>query len=202
MQGVSEFKNIKISNVPTQNLREQFYNHYHMVKSDDFINEIKNWKSGEPIRTVYISWYYWPDQFFTFLTQLSIIGLESYVSSAVYHELGMDGRIVENMKYIKNPFSIPGEKGTANKYYKLMPALYSECITLPNCNPELWEELKVFYRSIRNPLFHGKQLDTSDPKDLINIFEFLADVYEWIDGWHNPDNIIPGSSWVTKLNRT
>jgi hypothetical protein len=202
VRGDRELKNIKLSNIPSHNLREQFYNHYHLVKSDEFIDEIKNWQAGKAIKTIYISWYEWPDQFFTFLTQLSVIGLESYVSTAVYFELGRDGRLSENIKYIKDPFSIPGEKGTAAKLYKLMPALYSENITLPNYNPRLWEELKIFYKFIRNPLFHGKQLDTSNPEDLIEIFEFLADIYVWIDSWHSPDSIIPGSNWVTKLNRT
>ena len=202
MQDGSKFKSIKLSNIPSYNLREQFYNHYHLVKSDEFANEIVNWKTGRSLETNEFSWHSWPDQFFTLLTQMSLIGLESYVCTAVHFELGAIGRLDENIRFIKDPFSIPGDKGTAAKYYKLMPALYSKKITLPQCNPELWEELKTFYRDIRNPLFHGKQLDTSNPDDLILVFELLADVYEWIDSWHNPDQIISGSNWFTKLTRT
>lgn len=201
MQTTTRCQNIKLSNIPSHNLRVRFYNHYHMVKSNDFAEGVRNWKSGRSIETDSLSWHSWPDELFTFLTQTSLIGLESYVSTAVYFELGAQQRLAENIDFIKDPFSIPGEKGTAAKYYRLMPGLYSESITLPNCNPELWLELKKFYKDIRNPLFHGKQLDTSDPDDLVKIFELLADVYEWIDGWHNPDALIPGSGWFTRLTR-
>jgi hypothetical protein len=202
LQKTTNFKGIKICNVPTHNVRAQFFNHYHIVKSDEFRNEIKNWEPEKPIETPYISWYYWPDQFFTFLTQLSVIGLEAYANSAVHYELGMAGRMQENIQYIRNPFSIPGESGTAAKYYKLMPALFSNEISLPECNPQLWEDVKIFYKEIRNPLFHGAQLDTSNVDDLIKIFELIADIYQWIDSWHEPEKIIQGSSWFTNFDRT
>ena len=202
MQRVSEYKGIKLSNIPSVNLREQFYNHYHMVKSKDFAKTIQNWKPGQPIDTPYISWFYWPEQFFTFLTQLSIVGVESYVCSAAHHELGARGLLKANIEQINNPFSKKGKGGTAVKYYKEIPALIPDVLNLHDYDSNLWAEVLIFYKSIRNPLFHGKQLDTKDINDLINIFELLASIYSWIDSWHNPDNIIPGSSWVTQLKRT
>lgn len=202
MQKVSEFGDIPLSNIPSGNLREQFYNHYHMVKSQEFAESISSWKPGVPIDTPYISWFYWPEQFFTCLTQLSIMGVESYTCSAAYHELGIRGKLKENIKFVRDPFLLKGERGTASKFYKLLPALVSNDITLPEYDSNLWRDVKLFYRSMRNPLFHGNQLDTKQITDLIAIFELLADIYAWIDSWHSPDSVIPGTGWVTKLKRT
>ncbi len=201
MQKVSEFHGIKLSNIPLYNLREQFYNHYHMVKSGEFANQISEFPEA-PVNTPYLEWHYWPNVLFTYLTQQSIMGVEAYLTGAVYDVLGQSGRLRENIDYLRNPFSLPGEKGTAAKYYKLMPSLFSKEISLPHMNSQLWGDVRVFYKEVRNPLFHGMQLDTNSPSDLIRIFELLADIYEWVDTWHNPDNIIMGSSWFTKLNRT
>ena len=195
------YKGISVSNIPTHNLREQFFNHYHMVKSQEFQEAISNWEPGKHIVTPYVAWFYWPDQFMTFLTQLSIVGLESYICAAAFHELGMRGRLKENIEYIRNPFSIPGEKGTASKYYNLMPTLIDESIPLSTYDSSLWGEVKAFYKEVRNPLFHGKQLERPTTRDLITIFELLASIYAWIDGWHDPNQIIPGSGWFTNLHR-
>ncbi len=202
MQTITEFKGIKLSNIPLGNLREQFYNHYHLVKSKEFAEGITKWKSGTPINTPYLSWHYWPDQFFTYLSQMSIVGVEAYVVGAVYFTLGTMGKLKENINFLRDPFSIPGDRGTASKYYRLLPALAADEIALPNMNPNLWEDVRLFYREIRNPLFHGNQLDTSKPADLVAIFELLADIYGWVDTWHDPHKVIPGSGWYTKLQRT
>jgi hypothetical protein len=202
VQRVSEFEGIKISNIPLGNLREQFYNHYHLVKSKEFESAVTNWGPGTSIDTQYLSWHYWPDQFFTYLTQTSILGVEAYVVGATYFALGNLGKLKENIEYLRDPFSIPGGGGTALKYYKALPGLVTDEIALPNVNSILWENVRRFYREIRNPLFHGNQLDTNNPADLTKIFELLADIYGWIDTWHDPNNIIEGSGWYTKLRRT
>ncbi|NOX77215.1 MAG: hypothetical protein GXP17_11525 [Gammaproteobacteria bacterium] len=198
----SKFRSIKLVNV--HNHRSQFFNHYHMVKSDDFARQIESWQPDKPvIETPYLSWYYWPSEFFTFLTQLSIIGLESYVIGAVYEELGIRGVLNEHIKYLKKPRTIPGARGlgTAGINFNLMPALISDELSLKNVNVNLWEEIELFYKEIRNQIFHGMQLDTQNLNEIIPIFELLADVYEWIDSWHNPNDVIPGSDWFTKLDR-
>jgi hypothetical protein len=122
------------------------------------------------------------------------MGLESYVIGATYFELGARGTLKDNLPYLRDPFSIPGDKGTAAKYYKLLPALAEESFSLPNSDEALWGEVKCFYKELRNPLFHGSQLDTQKQEDLVAVFELLASVYGWIDSWHDPNTIIPGSS--------
>ena len=201
MQVTSKFKDIKLTNVPHGNLREQFFNHYHMVKEGQYKKQLSAWHEKKVIETPYLIWCYWPEAFATHLVQQTITGVESYLSGAVYDVLGFSGRLNENLEFLRDPFSIPGERGTAAKLYKLLPALYSNEITLPKRNQKLWEDVRLFYREIRNPIFHGMQFEDGSDVYLLHSFELIADIYEWIDGWHNPDLVIPGSSWYTKLRR-
>lgn len=150
----------------------------------------------------YMNWYSSREELFTFLCQSSIIGIECYVTGAVYMVLGVMGILKDNIKYVKNPFLIPGRGSTATKYYKHLPGLASEEITLPNLNPELWAEVQLFYSEFRNPLFHGMQFESHNPSDIIKVFELLADIYEWIDAWYDPEFLMKGSSWFTRLKRT
>jgi len=150
----------------------------------------------------YITWHSTPEELFTYLCQSSIIGVECYVTGAAYMVLGRLGILKDNIAYVKNPFSIPGRGSTAIKYYEKLPGLASEDITLPNLNPNLWADVKKFYSEFRNPLFHGMQFESSNPKDIITVFELLADIYEWIDAWYDLELDMKGSSWVTKLKRT
>jgi hypothetical protein len=202
LEHISKFGNIKLSNIPLLNLRSKFFNHYHAVKSTEFADSMKKWKAGAGIGMPYFTWYSSPEELFTYLCQASIIGLECYVTGAVYLVLGRLGLLKDNIRFVKNPFSIPGRGGTAVKYYKQLPGLASDEITLPYLNPKLWADVQIFYTEFRNPLFHGMQFESSDPKDIIAVFELLADIYEWIDAWYDPELIFKGSSWSTKLKRT
>ncbi len=150
MQHISNFGEIQLSNIPTLNLRSKFYNHYHAVKSDEFADTMSKLNTDMGIGMPYMTWYSSREELFTILCQTSIIGVECYVTGAVYMVLGMLGILKENIKYVKNPFLIPGRGGTATKYYKQLPGLASEEITLPNLNPELWAEVQLFYSELRN----------------------------------------------------
>lgn len=199
---MSQIGHIKLQNIPHLNLREQFYNHYHFVTGSELVAQLKIWRTKKVIKTPYISWYYWPADFFTYLSQMSIVGLESYTCGAVYDLLGRQGRLKENLGYVRNPYSIPGGRGTAEKYYVKLPSLASKGISLASADSELWSEVRCFYRRIRNPIFHGMQISSEDHADIVSIFELLADVYGWIDSWYDLDNVIDSASWVTKLKRS
>jgi hypothetical protein len=167
------------------------------------MNSLKQWKPGDIIETEYITWHYWLDQFYTFIAQNIIVGVESYLPAAVQFELGARGQLNEEiMSYIRDPFRIKKKGGTAKKYYVLLPEYLSPDITLDKYNPKLWNEVCLFYRTLRNPIFHGMQFDTQDSKYIIFVLELVADIYGWIDSWHNPDSMVPGNSWFTELDRT
>lgn len=198
----SPIDSIRLQNIPHLNLREQFYNHYHFVTGDGLKEQLDNWHDRRVIETPYISWYYWPADFFTYLTQMTTVGLESYTCGAVYDRLGSQGRLKENIKYIRNPYSIPGGRGTAEKYYVQLPRLAANELSLDTARPELWPRVRTFYKKIRNPIFHGMQIASDDRQHLVEIFELIADIYAWIDDWHDLEQVIKGASWVTRMARS
>ena len=198
---MSRVEQIRLQNIPHINLREQFYNHYHFVTGSELASQLENWQSTKVIKTPYVCWYYWPSDFFTYLTQMSVVGLESYLCGSVYSLLGQQGALKDHVKYVRNPYAIPGGRGTAEKYFVKLPSLVSADISLASSDPELWADVKEFYKSVRNPIFHGMQIASDEHTDLVRIFELLADIYGWIDGWYDLDDIIDGASWVTRLKR-
>lgn len=193
-----DFNDIKVMNIPTHNLRLQFLNNYRLLTSKEYDLLLSNWKPKQSIKTNYLTWYYWLDDFYTFIIQNSILGLESYIKGAAHFELGKRGKIIENIRFVKNPFLLKGENGTAAKYYKLLPSLVDMKFSLVN-NYELWERTKIFYDKVRNPLFHGDKFDNLQYNSFKYLLEFLVEMYGWIDSWHNPEEIIKGSSYLTKI---
>jgi hypothetical protein len=196
-----DYEKIEIMNIPIHSLRGQFHKNYHLFVSKEFREEIKNWKPNTSIRTPYFIWHYWLDDFYTYVIQISILGVESYIRGAVHFELGKRKRIKENYSYIVDPYSIPGEGGTVAKYYKLLPSLIGEEFSLER-NQSLWTETKMFYKKIRNPLFHGNKFGHISYDTFIDLLNYIVDLYEWIDSWHNPEELSKGTKYFTKFIRT
>jgi hypothetical protein len=130
-----------------------------------------------------------------------IIGIESYLNWAIFSELGSRDKLTPEIKeYLKNPFSIKGKGGTAEKYYIQLPSLFCDEITLDKYNPELWKSVKKFYDEIRNPIFHGSEFHSPDFEKLNELFDFLAKIYKWIDSWCDLDKVLPGAGWLCKFD--
>lgn len=157
-----------------------------------------NWKPNNPIFTPYLIWNYWIEDFYTYMIQTSILGVESYVKGAVHLELGKRNKIKENYKYFRNPYNIPGSGGTVNKYFNLLPSLIGEEFSLER-NEILWNETRMFYNKIRNPIFHGNKFGSISYESFIEILCFIVSLYEWIDSWHNPEELIKGTGYFTKF---
>jgi hypothetical protein len=56
----------------------------------------------------------------------------------------------------------------------------------------LWGRTKLFYEQVRNPVFHGYQIDGESVQYFPPAFRHIGDIYDWIDAWHDPD--IPGGA--------
>jgi hypothetical protein len=67
-------------------------------------------------------------------------------------------------------------------------------LSLRHANQELYERNAVFHRTVRNPLFHGEQLQGPNIPALPDAFSYLACLYEWIDSWFHPEDLIKGGS--------
>lgn len=87
-----------------------------------------------------------PEDLLTLILQRTILGAESYIPFAVWIELGQSGRLTSELNAaIRNPFSIKtNRRGTAVRYYNLVPALLDPKCALETADPALWETFTRF----------------------------------------------------------
>ena len=178
----SETFNLTLNNIPHINLRNEFARYYSALKDDDFVSQFEG--EIKHIRTPYMVWYGMPDDLITLILQRVIMGLESYLPGAVYFELGYRGRLKENIKLIENPYKLGGN-GTVDNYYHRLPKLVEEKFSLKIANAHLWSQTRAFYTEVRNPIFHGNHITNRNAKVLRQVFNYLEQIYIWIDSWHN-----------------
>lgn len=188
MYGKTPSFEIELSNIPHVNLRQQFKLYHGLFNSEKFLAGWTHWRGGDAIETPFFRWYGFPHEFYTLVIQQSVLGIESYLPGAVTHEAAMSGKLTQDLaKMISNPFLLKGRGGTARRYYIILPAVLSETLCLDKCSPELWGRVKQFYDEIRNPLFHGRQVSSDNPAPISHALNLIADVYAWIDSWHDQD---------------
>ena len=127
-----------------------------------------------------------PGALLTLLLQRAILGIESYLPGAVYFQLGIRGKLDQTtVGRLRNPASLAGRK-MVEKYYRGLPALVDPGWSLQELNRPLWKATVRFYEEVRNPLMHGYEVDPKAVDGVYQAFEHLAQLYKWIDGWHNP----------------
>lgn len=198
----SKILNAKFTNIPVLNLRMEFKRYY------DFLNELVS-KNITQINTVidslFIIWKCMPDDFFTLILQRGILGIESYVPGAVWEVLIRTGKYKKRyMRYLQNPYSLQGES-VPDKYYNALPRLVHEDMSLKKCDYEDWVIIKDFYKKVRNPLFHGKQINDFnskmiDPVVILDGYKVINKIYEWVDIWYPPELLWPGAAKLQVSN--
>src|SRR5687767_6967213 len=103
--------------MPTWNIRREFIEHREMLSDPEFRRRFSPWMANGPIESPYMTWYGLPDPFLTLVLQRAILGLEAYVSVAVYMEAGARVESLSELaRFIRNPFDLGG-RGTADTYY-------------------------------------------------------------------------------------
>lgn len=192
----SETFQVELDNIPLINLRNEFNSYYALFQKvkfqAQFVGEIK------PIETPYLTWFGMPEAFLTLLLQKAILGVEAYLPGAVFIEMGLAGKInQENVRTVKNPWLLGGRTVIGNYYHRL-PSLFDEGASLKRCNNRLWDRNVKFYSEVRNPLFHGHQFSKSDLKAFVGLLEHIAVLYDWIDSWHSPENMIKGGNLLSR----
>lgn len=183
---------LQFSNIPTINLRMEFKNTYAYVFSDRAATALK-----PPIQAVEMPMFVWrgmPDDLMTLLLQRAILGVEAYLPTALKYvsaQLGVASK--ELFAKLNDPFSLGGRTVAANIYHRMPTAVHAE-LSLQHLDQELFDKNLRFYKSVRNPLFHGEQLHDTNVEALRLAFDHIARIYEWIDYWHNPELHIKGGS--------
>ncbi|WP_409409227.1 hypothetical protein AAE485_00565 [Acidithiobacillus ferriphilus] len=182
---------LTFGNIPLINLRNEFRATHAFVKSHDAEDCLK--PPVRPIQTSLLIWGGMPDDFMTLILQRSILGVEAYLPGALFYAsaaLGVASK--ELMVKIRNPSMFGAKLMVANVYHR-MPASVHEELSLKHLDQELYERSISFYREIRNPIFHGKQLSSPGIEGLRAAFSHIAQLYEWIDYWHDPKKVLKSS---------
>ena len=94
-------------------------------------------------------------------------------------------------EFLENPYKLGG-RGTVDNYYHRLPSQLCKDFSLKIYDKPLWDKNINFYRQIRNPIFHGKEIESKSIDGLLQAYIHIQELYNWVDSWHNPDNIIPG----------
>lgn len=179
------------------NLREEFSANYALIRQKKFEEHFSN--THREIEAPFCTWFGRSEEFISIMLQRAIVGVESYLPSAVSFSAAMQNK-VEIVKHeaIKDPFVLKG-RGTAENLYNRLPALLDPNLSLKHCNPQLWEMTKQFYREVRNPLFHGSELDAKkgEFRAIRASFKHVKDLYGWIDGWFSMKQLV---DWVVKTH--
>ncbi|HVX42227.1 MAG TPA: hypothetical protein VHB25_21880 [Gemmatimonadaceae bacterium] len=83
--------------------------------------------------------------------------------------------------------------GAADNYYNRLPALVGDDIPMRVARPQLWPRTLAFYNIVRNPVVHGHQLSDVSNERFAELFDYIADVYDWIDSWNVVDEMFKGA---------
>ncbi len=177
-----------LGNIPLLNLRQEFAIWNRWIRSGKLAEQLTQKGELQLIHTPVLIWGGMSHDLLTLILQRTILGAESYIPFAVWAELGKTGRLTTELNAaIRNPFSIKtNRRGTAVRYYNLVPALLDPKHALETTNPALWDDVHEFYATVRNKILHGNQIGTSRAEVLHPIFEMFKAVYEWVDVWHDP----------------
>ena len=188
----------RLTNIPLLNLRMEFNAVFRFVHSTDFEKSLG--PVIKPIRSPMMMWRGMPADFLTMIVQRAILGIEAYLVGAVYVQAGLRGKLTKELvQKLQNPFRIKRGSGTVESFYDLLPSALDRKISLKVSHPGLWRQTVRFYAEIRNPLFHGKQISSVNPVPVRKAFDFLARLYEWIDDWHSPEDIMKGAASLSGI---
>lgn len=176
----------RMDNIPLWNLREEFHYTREMLDSPEFAAALSN--HNRPIKTPLFDWHGNDTDLLSTLVQRAIQGVESYTVGASWTKLIALGKMTSDLNaQVRNPFSIHRSSGAAAAFYHHLPSLIHPDLSIQRVDPDFWLELKQFYRTVRNPLFHGSHFATADVSNASESFRILGEIYLWLDQWHTPE---------------
>lgn len=184
---------LKLGSLPLINIRSDFNSLLALFRSATFRKQFSGDKGRViPVKTHYFTWHGSPCTLLTYLLRDAIVGLECAISGAVWVEIASSGRMTpEISEAIKDPFSLK-LRGTAACVFNGLPALVDTSYALDKAHPALWQEVKTFYREVRNPIFHAYEVAGNDPDPVWKSFELIWKIYQWLNAWHPIENLLSG----------
>ena len=187
---ISQF-GVAFENVPLINLRWEFRDYFFRVHDRWFLHE-PDFKP-KPITTSYFVWVGMPDAGASMLVSRAVVGLESYICAAANFESAYRGsRSAQLQAACRNPFTLG--KHAADNLFNRLPDLVATGLQMKTSSPAQWVNVSAFYKEVRNPLSHGRQFDSISQPKLSELFACIAEIYQWIDTWFDPEKILPGAA--------
>jgi hypothetical protein len=176
---------LTFQNIPSVNLRLEFDATLEFLNSD----AAKSCMSGQhqKVRAPMFDWVGMPSDLFTLLLQRSILGVEAYLPSALGYTMAVLGNLDKSLfAKLKTPSTFGAKSMAANIYHRMPAAVHPE-LSLRHLDQELYEETVAFYREVRNPIFHGKEIAGASIEPIRQSVGLIGRIYTWIDYWHNPE---------------
>ncbi|MEZ7910984.1 MAG: hypothetical protein QMB55_04100 [Propionivibrio sp.] len=181
---------LTFDNIPLINLRLEFNRTYQFIHSPEAGEILRT-----PIKQIQTPLFIWngmSEDCMTLLLQRAILGVEAYLPGALKHTSAVLGNLSKELfEKLDAPFSFGAKSAVANIYHRMPEAVHPE-LSLRHLEQQLYETTIAFYREVRNPIFHGQQLCNSDLSKIQYAFLHVARIYEWIDHWFDPENLVPG----------
>lgn len=182
---------ITLSNIPIHNLRWEFEEYLALFRIPRFRSDVFDCRL-RPVKLRNLTWSGLPNELLTFMLRTAILGVESYIPAAVEYELTSRSLLSDGARRaLENPFALGG--GTAQAFYDKLPAFVDASVTLSRYDGALFERVRLFYKCVRNPLFHGNEIAFAGENYdvVVAAFEMFTEVYDWIDSWYGAF----GSGW-------
>jgi hypothetical protein len=171
---------LALANIPIIHIQEEFVTHKALLADDDFRKQLSNMRT--PVETPYLIWKGLPKDLLTYFLQRAVLGVEACVSAAARWEATARDLFTDELaQRMENPFRLGS--GAADGLYNGLPRLLDREYALERCDYRLWATTRQFYHEIRNPLFHGCQLDHPEVEQVSEAFALLDSVQAWVETW-------------------
>lgn len=170
-----------ITNIPLGNLRGEFFSYYYTFKRaniEEIIEDhIRFYHNSSCLLPIYDK-----QHLFTIILQRVISGFEAFYSGAVYIVFGFKGYDAATLRSLKNETMVYG-KGYCDAAFIRIPKHLNENYRLDKRNSKLYNQIKDFYKNVRNRLMHGCEFSEINLEEFRGFLELYKDLYDWLIDW-------------------
>jgi len=174
---------LEILNIPLINLRFEFFTYYDAFHKEN-IEEVID----KNIRLFNVPFCLLSIQnketLFTSILQRVILGFEAFNTGAVSEVFIMKGTDIETLRSLKqDPKHWSKAKSYCHAAFVKIPSQLNEDYRLDKSNRRLYDEVRRFYRDVRNQLFHGCQFRKIEIGEFKNFLTMYKGLYDWLCDW-------------------
>lgn len=177
---MKNFPELKSSNIPIINLLGRFitrYNDFHRQEIIDYFDSHKH----KLLKDKKFYFFQFPNEFLSFILRDIILYFESYLKYNLWSTAHAKKR-KDVLALVKNPSM--ADREVAKAAFHTIPSKVDSAFSLKVHKESLYEYMLRFYKDIRNPLFHGNQLNPGvDIHDFVKVLDVYKELYLWVAHW-------------------